>query len=172
MDFSEKVLQEKAMGNVGPSPRNAPQIAATQESECSVLRIFRGQRLQSKKRGSMFEAVSGIGNHGMAGRRRLGSLMVLLTTLLLTLGSSAAEAKPKPANTVSVIPTIQSVSIQNGQLVAQGVATALIRGRSYTAPFSAPVNIGLAADQSAAAAAGCPILDLALGPINLNLLGL
>jgi hypothetical protein len=60
--------------------------------------------------------------------------------------------------------------VVNGQLVAAGTVTAVLRGKTTTVPFTAPVDIQLAADQSGAGA--CPILDLTLGPITLDLLGL
>jgi hypothetical protein len=85
------------------------------------------------------------------------------------LGIPIAQAKPAN-NSITVIPTITSLAVQNGQLVASGTATATIKGKTYTSPFTVPVNISLAADQSAAT--DCPVLDLALGPINLDLLGL
>jgi hypothetical protein len=47
-----------------------------------------------------------------------------------------------------------------------GTVTATIKGKTSTTPFTVPVNISLAADQSAAT--DCPVL----GPINLDLLGL
>jgi len=102
--------------------------------------------------------------------RRLAALLTLIS-LFLASGAHDAQAGPKPTN-ISVTPVIQSISVQNGQLVATGIATSVIHGQTVSAPFTAPVDIGLAPDQSAAAAAGCPILDLHLGPINLNLLGL
>jgi len=99
-----------------------------------------------------------------------------VTTLLITasafsIGVSPIEAKgPRRTDLNNVVPTITSVDVVNGQLVASGVATAIIKGQTFTTPFKAPVNIALAPDQSLAAA--CPILDLSLGSINLDLLGL
>jgi hypothetical protein len=55
--------------------------------------------------------------------------------------------------------TITGVTVQNGQLLANG----LIGSQA----FQTPLTIG--AQQTGAA---CPILDLSLGPIDLNLLGL
>jgi hypothetical protein len=78
--------------------------------------------------------------------------------------------KPKPVNSIKLVPTIQRLNLVNGQLVATGFVTATLKGTTTTVPFTAPVTLGLAADQTGAA--DCPILDLELGPINLNLLGL
>src|SRR5688572_10471523 len=92
-------------------------------------------------------------------------IVLLIATMLLAGGTSAQAApKPKPprVNQINLIPTIQSIGLVNGQLVAQGFATAIIKGTTTTVPFVAPVDISLAEDQSGAAAAGCPILDLAL----------
>jgi hypothetical protein len=102
--------------------------------------------------------------------------VLLLTGLLFALGSSNAiaakppHAGPKPQNSINIVPTITSISVVDGELIASGTATATINGKRTTAPFSAPLNISLAQDQTGAGA--CPILDLALGPINLDLLGL
>jgi hypothetical protein len=98
-------------------------------------------------------------------------LLLGLVALLLAFASPGAHAQKKPANSIDLIPTITSIDLVNGKLVASGFATAVIKGTTHTAPFTAPVDIRLAADQSKAPA-GCPILDLELGPINLNLLGL
>jgi hypothetical protein len=70
----------------------------------------------------------------------------------------------------STIPlSITGVSIQNGQLVANGLLG--------TEPFTAPLTLanevtGTTAPTSAAAAAATPVLELQLNPIHLNLLGL
>jgi len=102
------------------------------------------------------------------------AVLAALMTCLLVLGPSGAQAAPKPkTNSISLVPTISSINLVNGQLVAAGTVNAVVHGTTTTVPFSGvPVNLGLAADQSGAAAAGCPILDLSLAPINLNLLGL
>jgi len=88
--------------------------------------------------------------------------------LLAPLGTPNASAARKP-NSIDVVPTVTSLSVSNGHLIASGTATAVVHGRTNTVPFSAPVNISLAEDQ--AGAGDCPILDLQLGPINLDLLG-
>jgi len=84
--------------------------------------------------------------------------------------STEAVAKPKPSDSISLVPTIKSIKAVHGQLIAKGTATAVLNGKTTTVPFTAPVDIRLAADQTGAGA--CPILDLALGPIDLDLLGL
>jgi len=96
----------------------------------------------------------------------------LLTLLTLGLGFRPPDTQAKPAvNTINLIPTITSIAFQNGQLLASGNVTALIKGKTFTKTFSGiPVNISLAANQSGAT--DCPILDLQLDPITLDLLGL
>jgi hypothetical protein len=102
--------------------------------------------------------------------RQIAGTFLAVVALILTAAPPQAVSKPKPANSIKLIPTIQSISLVNGQLVAAGTATAVIQGKTTTVPFTAPVNIQLAPDQ--AGAGSCPILDLALGPITLDLLGL
>jgi hypothetical protein len=96
-----------------------------------------------------------------------------LASLLLGLSLLAFNAIAAPkTSSLNIVPTITNIELVNGQLLASGFATANIKGRQYTAPFSnVPVNIRLAPDQTGAPV-GCPILNLELGPINLNLLGL
>ncbi len=74
----------------------------------------------------------------------------------------AAQMAAPIARVGSVLPlTINSVVNQGGQLVALGSLG--------STPFTAPLTLTSSPN---AAAADCPILDLHLGPINLNLLGL
>ncbi len=99
---------------------------------------------------------------------RCGAAAILLGIGLM---ATTADAAPR-SSSLQIVPSVTNITAVNGQLVASGVATATIRGRVYTAPFSnVPVNISLAPDQTNAPA-GCPILDLSLAPINLDLLGL
>lgn len=92
-----------------------------------------------------------------------------LMAWMLMFGSPDAHAAPKPSS-ITLIPRIQSVAFdQTGNLVATGVATAVIHGKTYTVPFTAPVTLGTTPN---AVDPTCPILDLHLGPIHLNLLGL
>jgi hypothetical protein len=107
-----------------------------------------------------------VGPPRAAGR---AALMLAAACLLNTIIAPDASAARKPSN-INVIPTVTSLSASNGQLFASGTATAVVRGQTNTVPFTAPVNLSLAEDQTGAGA--CPILDLELGPINLDLLGL
>lgn len=81
-----------------------------------------------------------------------------------------AQAKPKVSN-VTVIPTIESIAVVDGGLVASGSVSGTVKGKPFTVPFTnAPVDLTLAENQTEAGA--CPILDLALAPLNLDVLGL
>ena len=103
--------------------------------------------------------------------RRTGAAFGL-ACLLVTLGTPHADAKVKITNLDRVVPTINSLEVVDGQLMASGDATVVLRGRETTVPFTVPVNISLAPGQTNLTNGACPILDLALGPINLDLLGL
>jgi len=99
-----------------------------------------------------------------------GKVLVLSVAMLFAaVGVPDLTAAPK-ANRINVIPTVTNISVLNGQLVASGTATAILHGKTNTVPFTAPVTLALATNQTNAGA--CPILDLMLGPINLDLLGL
>ena len=76
-----------------------------------------------------------------------------------------AEAAPKKLD-FNVVPiTINTITVQDGHLLAQG--------QVGNQPFTTPINLALAPDQVQAQQVGtCPILNLELGPIHLDLLGL
>ena len=95
---------------------------------------------------------------------RRSSIAALLVVLGLAFAAppeaSAQGKKQKPPQSFSVLPvTITGVVVQNEQLVATG----LIGSNPFTAPLT------LAAHDTGGA---CPILDLSVGAIDLNLLGL
>lgn len=96
------------------------------------------------------------------------ALIAFATCMLATAGVPELTAAPR-ADSINVIPIIDNISIQAGQLIATGTASVTRNGKTTTVPFTAPVTLALATNQPAA---GCPVLDLALGPINLDLLGL
>jgi len=99
-------------------------------------------------------------------------LALMMMTLQLSAAAPGAQAAPKPKTAkINITPTITSLNWVGDHFVASGIASVRIDGTDQFAAFSnVPVNLGLAADQTGAGA--CPILDLELGPINLNLLGL
>jgi hypothetical protein len=102
-------------------------------------------------------------------KNRIVSAIVALSVLVMSSGLPQAVAAPKPTS-ISIIPTITSVALVNGVLTATGTATAVIHGRTTTVPFSAPIDV--TASPNPDPTDPCAILDLRLGPINLNLLGL
>ena len=101
--------------------------------------------------------------------RATGAALLLFATLLFGAGASP-NLNAAPGDSISIVPTISNISIVDGELVASGTVTATIHGRTTTVPFTAPVN--LSAVTNGPGAGACPILDLELGPIALNLLGL
>src|SRR5689334_18720497 len=94
---------------------------------------------------------------------------LLSIAIACAIGLPHAQAAPRPSS-LSVVPTINNISVQNGQLVASGTATATVKGQTTTVPFTAPVTLALADDQSAAT--DCPILHLTLDSLHLDVLGL
>jgi len=100
-------------------------------------------------------------------RSWLGHIISGLFVALTFASAGAASAQ----NSINLVPTITNIRVENGHLVASGTATAVINGQTYTRGFNGvPVSLNVAADQTGAGA--CPILDLSLAPIDLNLLGL
>jgi hypothetical protein len=86
--------------------------------------------------------------------------LVAVTLMICTGAPIAAPAKKAPA--FNVVPMlITSVSVADGQLVANGLAGTL--------PFQAPITLTPGAVPTGGT---CPVLNLSLGPINLSLLGL
>lgn len=80
-------------------------------------------------------------------------------SILLTSSAVSTQGKRAPQNFTVLPVTVTSVVVQNGQLIANGLVGANA--------FQAPITISSHASDGA-----CPILDLTLGPIDLNLLGL
>ena len=87
-------------------------------------------------------------------------------------GQGQGQGRGLLGSSFTITPTITEIGLnEEGDLVASGNVTAEIRGRSTTSSFTdVPVNLSPAEDQSEAGE--CPVLDLELGPIDLNLLGL
>ena len=96
--------------------------------------------------------------------------LAALVSIGLGFTSLTSEAAKKTVANVHVVPTITGLVLTNGQLLASGNVVAEISGQVVTQSFSGiPVTLALA---DPIGTNGCPSLDLALGPINLNLLGL
>ena len=104
-------------------------------------------------------------------KNRIVSAIVALAVVTMTSGLPQAVALPTPPTppNINIIPNITSVALVNGVLTATGTATAVVHGRTTTVPFSAPVEVTASPNPVGPT---CPILNLRLGPINLNLLGL
>jgi hypothetical protein len=104
------------------------------------------------------------------GMDRLSRARTIVGVMLATLAFAATEAAAQKSQRVpqnfNVLPiSITSVIVQDGQLVATGLVG--------SNPFTAPVTLSTRPGNGVAAnGQACPILDLQLGPIDLNLLGL
>lgn len=95
-------------------------------------------------------------------RVRLFAVALVAMLALSVPDAFAQQGKGKKPTTFNVLPiTIQSVTVTDGQLVANGLVG--------TTPFQSPITLTPGATP---AGATCPILNLSLGPINLDLLGL
>jgi len=105
-------------------------------------------------------------------KNRIISAMIAVVVVAMTSGLPEAVAVPTPPTppSINIIPNITSVALVNGVLTATGTATAVVHGRTVTVPFSAPVDVTAAPNPDPTDP--CAILNLRLGPINLNLLGL
>ena len=98
---------------------------------------------------------------------RLGTLKTMISaslvvaTVLLNAPDASAQGRSqrRPADFNLLPITITGVTVQDGQLIANGLLG--------TNPFTSPLTISAAQSQGA-----CPILNLSLGPIDLTLLGL
>jgi hypothetical protein len=100
-------------------------------------------------------------------RNKIMSASTAVALLFMTSGLPEALAAPK-RNSISIVPTITSVGVVNGVLTATGTVSAVVNGVSTVVPFSTPLTIIPRPAQPGT----CPVLDLMLGPIDLNLLGL
>ena len=98
------------------------------------------------------------------------AIAALASVWLCLVGVTDLQAQ-RPSSAISVVPTITEIVFEDGQLLASGEITGNVRNREFTVPFTdVPVTITVAEDQTGAGE--CPILDLALAPINLDVLGL
>jgi len=102
-------------------------------------------------------------------RSRRATLLLAVTLLWATIPILNLSAAPRIENRVNLIPRITSIDVQGGQLIASGASVAMVDGKMQTVPFSTTLEISLAENQRGAV---CPLLDLHLNPIALNLLGL
>lgn len=98
---------------------------------------------------------------GPATTRTIAAICIAAVTLLGFPPAAPAQGNQnQPPSNFTVVPiTITGVTVENGQLFANGLVG--------SNPFQVPLTIG--AEQSDGP---CPILNLSLGPIDLNLFGL
>lgn len=118
-----------------------------------------------------------------------GVAFVVTLTVMLLFGVATAEsasAAPKTGSvTTSITNQLQAVSPgstgsvtvtrftnRGGTLIASGTATVTNAQGTATQAFAVPVADAASAAPVAAAAASCQILNLVLGPLHLDLLGL
>ena len=94
--------------------------------------------------------------------RRVGFLAVALAAVLAVSATDALAQPARRAATFNLVPIlIQSVTVENGQLMANGLVG--------STAFQTPITLTPGAIPEGST---CPILNLSLGPINLDLLGL
>jgi hypothetical protein len=126
---------------------------------------------------------------------RLATLVASLACALLIGGAASAQAATAPATvpfakTLSITGksssgkkiknatfTIQSFTKKAGKVYANGVARGTFQGKSFKRTVSTPVSDpavaqGAKTSQLPTIPNSCQVLNLVLGPINLNLLGL
>jgi hypothetical protein len=120
-------------------------------------------------------------------RTRLVAVLLAFTTLLLALGlgtATSASAKPRQAADPTAVPVsatgftgffdVTRFTTQNGTLMAVGTLTGTVTDAVATGGVPtaiAPQQVAFPVDL-AASGGSCEILDLVLGPLDLNLLGL
>ena len=130
----------------------------------------------------MSNTTEAVARRHMASIRLLALLVALLTAAFLIAGATTANAKPKGHTSVPITGTadgdplqgsldVTRFKVKDGQLMALGTLTATVTDTATGAvtninePVAVPVDLQQAA-------ASCEILDLVLGPLDLNLLGL
>lgn len=123
----------------------------------SLFGLLRPRPASARRRPAPRLARARLCLEGLEERTVLSSPAVMAPPAL----APALVAAAAPAQQVTMIPfSITGVAVQNGQLIANGLV-----GHS---PFTAPLTF----TTSPSADADCPILNLHLGPIHLDLLGL
>jgi hypothetical protein len=86
-------------------------------------------------------------NHQTNRRSWLSIVMtVLITACAFSMGVSPLQAKggkTKVTDLSGIVPTITGIEVVNGQLVASGVATAIVKGQIVTSNFKAHSTLHL-----------------------------
>jgi hypothetical protein len=151
-------------------------------------------RLQNRLRSRQSRA-DNLGRRIMTHMRTLRRATALGLVAALTFGTVGAlpvAAKDKSTNAMLQVPvvgttsnggtfqgtaTITDFAVDGHHVVATGTITGIINGTqsivsTFSAPIAPPSATATQAAAAATAAATCQILNLVLGPINLNILGL
>jgi len=100
--------------------------------------------------------------------RRLFLTVAVAASLVASPHLALAQAPTRPLVKVTGI-TVNDITAVAGQLIADATVTLNVVGRTITQNVQIPLSLGAS---PAATAGTCDILNLTLGPINLNLLGL
>jgi hypothetical protein len=109
-------------------------------------------------------------NHG----RIISALLLSVAFLSANLQAAPPDKPDKPdkPSSLNVVPTITGLRVSDGQLLASGVAWVVVKGKTYADSFTdVPVTLSVVSNVVAAPVT-CPVLNLQLGPIHLDLLGL
>jgi hypothetical protein len=120
--------------------------------------------------------------------RRTTAVGLIAALIFGTVGVLPVAAKDKSTNAMLQVPvtgttsnggtfqgtaTITDFAVDGQNVVATGTIAGIINGtQSIVSTFSAPITQPAATAAAPAAAATCQILNLVLGPLNLNILGL
>jgi hypothetical protein len=94
-------------------------------------------------------------------------LAISLAVFCLSARPAAAQAIPSPLVSVVDI-NVESVDFENGGLIANAVVELDVAGQTITRDVEIPLILGATPGEGDA----CDILNLALGPVNLDVLGL
>jgi hypothetical protein len=105
----------------------------------------------------------------MIRRRFLAALMAIVVAA--TPEMALAAAPTQPLVTVTGI-TVNGITAEAGQLIADATVTLNVVGRTITQAVQIPLGLGGSPPAPGAPAGSCNILNLTLGPIHLDLLGL
>src|SRR5436190_1499768 len=120
--------------------------------------------------------------------RRATALGLVAALTFGTVGTLPVAAKDKSASAILQVPvsgttstggtfqgtaTITGFAVDGQHVVALGTIAGIANGtQSIVSTFSAPINQPTATAAAEPATAACQILNLVLGPLNLNILGL
>jgi hypothetical protein len=100
---------------------------------------------------------------------RMRAILAVIPFVLVLLPTPRPASGQTPLPLVSVDDfVVDSVTVEDGQLVANAIVTLDVVGRTVTREVQIPLEL----DGSPGEEGQCDILNLSLGPVDLNLLGL